>query len=176
MVYQVIRGCSTLTQKEYKSRYDWVEKVIHRELCKRLKFDHINKWYMHKPESLLKMRHIKSFETWMYNRITQSQPEGQNSCKLRKRRTCHLVDLTVPTDNRINMKESNNIKDTLILSEVKRLRNMKVTLIPIIVWELDAVLSDLEKELVEAKINEKIDTIRTTAFFLDRLEYSAESW
>ena len=27
-------------------------KVIHWELCKKLKFDHMNKWYMHKPESV----------------------------------------------------------------------------------------------------------------------------
>ena len=25
-------------------------KVIQRQLCKRLKLDHITKWYMHKPE------------------------------------------------------------------------------------------------------------------------------
>ena len=29
------------------SKHDWVGKVIHREMCKKLKFDHINKWYMH---------------------------------------------------------------------------------------------------------------------------------
>ena len=34
---------SQLEQKEYKSRYDWLGKVIHWELCKRLKFDHIDK-------------------------------------------------------------------------------------------------------------------------------------
>ena len=27
--------------------------VIHWELCKKLKFDHTNKWYMHKPVSVL---------------------------------------------------------------------------------------------------------------------------
>ena len=33
--------------------YDWVGKVIHWELCKRLKFGHAYKWYMQKPESVL---------------------------------------------------------------------------------------------------------------------------
>ena len=28
-------------------------KVIHRELYKKLKFDHTNKWYTHNPESSL---------------------------------------------------------------------------------------------------------------------------
>ena len=27
--------------------HDWVGKVIYWEMCKKLKFDHMNKWYMH---------------------------------------------------------------------------------------------------------------------------------
>ena len=30
-------------------QHDWVGKVIHWQLCKRLKFDYANKWYTHKP-------------------------------------------------------------------------------------------------------------------------------
>ena len=36
-----------LAQREYKTGHDWVGKVIHWELCKKFKFDHINKWYAH---------------------------------------------------------------------------------------------------------------------------------
>ena len=28
-------------------------RVIHGELCKKFKFDHMHKWYMHNPESAL---------------------------------------------------------------------------------------------------------------------------
>ena len=38
---------------EYKIRHDWSGKVTHQELCKKLKFDNMNKWYRHKPESIL---------------------------------------------------------------------------------------------------------------------------
>ena len=51
-INHIISECSKLAQKEYKTRHDWVGKVIHRELCKKLKFDHTNKWYMHYPESV----------------------------------------------------------------------------------------------------------------------------
>ena len=44
---------SILAQKEYKTKYNWVGKVIHRELYKKFKFDHMNKWYMHSPASVL---------------------------------------------------------------------------------------------------------------------------
>ena len=36
----------------YKTRHDWVGMGIHWELCKGLKFDHTNKWYIHKLESV----------------------------------------------------------------------------------------------------------------------------
>ena len=39
---------SILAQKEYKTRHNLVGKVIPWELCKRLKFDHSDKWHIHK--------------------------------------------------------------------------------------------------------------------------------
>ena len=40
MVNHKIYGCSKLVQKEYTTRHDWVGKVIHWKLCKKLKLDH----------------------------------------------------------------------------------------------------------------------------------------
>ena len=34
-------------------QHDWVGKVIHWEMCKKFKFDHANKWYMHNPAPVL---------------------------------------------------------------------------------------------------------------------------
>ena len=60
---------STLAQKEYKTRHDRVGKIIHRELCKKLKFDHTNKWYMYNSVSVLKMWRTISSEILRYKRI-----------------------------------------------------------------------------------------------------------
>ena len=49
----IISECSKLAKKEYKTRHDWVGKVIHWEMCKKFKFDHTNKWYMHNPAPVL---------------------------------------------------------------------------------------------------------------------------
>ena len=49
-----INECSKLAQREYKTRYDWVGMVIHGEVCKGLLFDHADKWYRQKQESILK--------------------------------------------------------------------------------------------------------------------------
>ena len=52
-INDMISECSKLAQKEYKARHDWVGKVIHREMCKKLKFDHVNKSYMYNPAPVL---------------------------------------------------------------------------------------------------------------------------
>ena len=52
-INHIISECCKFSQKEYTTRHDWVGKVIHFELCKKFKFDHANKWYMHNPASVL---------------------------------------------------------------------------------------------------------------------------
>ena len=48
-INHIISECSKLVQKEYKTRHEWVGKVIHWEMCKKFKFDNTNKWYIHNP-------------------------------------------------------------------------------------------------------------------------------
>ena len=52
-INHVISECIKLAQKEYKTKHDWVSMVIHWEMCKKLKFDHTNKQYMHNPAPVL---------------------------------------------------------------------------------------------------------------------------
>ena len=53
IINHIISECCKLAQKEYNARHDWVGKVIHWEMCKKFKFDHANKWYMHNPAPVL---------------------------------------------------------------------------------------------------------------------------
>ena len=53
MVYHIISECSKLAQREYKTRDDYKGIMIRWESCKKFKFDHTDKWYMHNPESVL---------------------------------------------------------------------------------------------------------------------------
>ena len=48
-------------QKEYKTRHNWVRKVIQWELHKKLKFDRVNKLYLHNPEYMLENETHKIF-------------------------------------------------------------------------------------------------------------------
>ena len=51
-INHIISKCSKFAQKENKARHGWVGKVIYWEMCKKFKFDHTNKWYMHNPSKM----------------------------------------------------------------------------------------------------------------------------
>ena len=70
-INHIIREYSKLAQKEFKIRHDCVGKMTHLEICKKFKFDHMTKRYMHNTASLL--AHINcfvDFGTLAYKRIT----------------------------------------------------------------------------------------------------------
>ena len=46
-INHIISEHSKLAQKEYKTRHNWVGKVIYWEMFKKFKFDLTNKWYMY---------------------------------------------------------------------------------------------------------------------------------
>ena len=70
-INHIIRECSKLAQKEYKARHDWVGKVIHWEMCKKFKFDHANKWFMHNPAPVLENNTHKLLWDFIYKRDHQ---------------------------------------------------------------------------------------------------------
>ena len=105
--------------EQYKSRHDWVGKVIYWELCKRLTFDHANKWYMHKTVLVIDWQwYLESYlGLWDSNGslnpkwITQSCPQGQNSF-------CELVDFVIPVDLWVKIKDKID-KDLDLARELK---------------------------------------------------------
>ena len=65
-INHMIGECSKLAEKEYKIRYDWVGKVIHREMCKYFKFDQM---VYAQPSSFPGEGHTNSYGTLTYKRI-----------------------------------------------------------------------------------------------------------
>ena len=87
-------------QREYMTRHDWVGIVIHRELSKKLKFDHANKRYMHNPESILENETHKilwDFDIQTDHLISTRRPYqvivNNNKKKKRKRELAELWTL-----------------------------------------------------------------------------------
>ena len=99
-VNYIMSECSKLAQREYKARHDWVGKVIHWEMCKKFKFDHTNKWYMHYPAPVLENTTHKLL--WEFNIQTDNLIPARRTDLIiinkKKKRICKIVDFAVPAE------------------------------------------------------------------------------
>ena len=69
--------CSKVVQKEYQTRHKWVGKMTHWHFCIKFKFEHTSKVYMHKPESVLKLRCTDFSGILRYKWINSSRPDDK---------------------------------------------------------------------------------------------------
>ena len=114
-INHIISKCSKLEPKEYKARHDWVGKVIHWEMCKKFKFDHAKKWYMHNPALVLENvteKMLWDFDIQTDHVISARRPtfiiinkKQKTKKKKTKKKICKIVDFAVPADHRIKLKE-----------------------------------------------------------------------
>ena len=82
----------------------------------------------------------------------------------KRKRIYKIVDIAVPADNRINLKESEKKDKYLDLArELKILWNMKVTIGPIVIGSLGTVNKGLLKGLEDLEVGKRVETIQTTA-------------
>ena len=74
-------------------------KVIHWELSKKLYYHRTYKWYNHKPEAALENKTHKIFYDFVIQMDHSTQARRPDPVFInKKKRTCYIVDVTVPTD------------------------------------------------------------------------------
>ena len=82
----------------------------------------------------------------------------------KKKRTCKIVDFAVQADHRIKLKECEKKDKYLDLArELKKLWNMQVTIIPIVIGAFETVTKRLLKGLEDLEAGRQMETIQTTA-------------
>ena len=82
----------------------------------------------------------------------------------KKKRTCKTVDFAVLADHRIKVKECEKRDKYFDLArELKKLWNMQVTIIPIVIGAFGTVTKGLLKGLEDLEVNRRVETIQTTA-------------
>ena len=164
-INHIISEWSKLAQKEYKTRHDWVGKVIHWDMCKKFKYDHTNKSYMHNPAPVSEIDTYKlqwDFDIHTDHLISARRPDLIIINK--KKRTCKVVDFAVLADHRIKLKECEKKEKYLDLArELKKLWNMLMTIIPIVIGAFKTVTKGLPKGLEDLEVGERVETIQTTA-------------
>ena len=137
-----------------------MRKVIHWELCKRLKCDHTINWYGYKLESVQenethKIRRDFDIQTDHVIRPRRSDLELSN---LKKNKAYCLVDFAVSVGHRLKMKESKKIDKYLDLArELKMLWKMRMTVIPIIDELVGKFTKCLERGIDKLEIRARIE-------------------
>ena len=130
-------------------RHSLVGKLFHWELCKKFKFDQANKWYMHNPEPVLE----NETHTILRDFVIQ---------------TCHLILAKRPDLWIVNKKQSvtngrlghpvrvqskTNIDQYMsLVGELKKIWNMKVTVITIVIGAIGTVTKGMVNKLEELEI------------------------
>ena len=85
------------------------------------------------------------------------------------------MDYIHSADLKVKLKESENKGDFLdFVRELKKLWNMKVTVISIVIGALGTVTKWLVQGLRDLEIRERVETIKTSAY--DWWEYWKQSW
>ena len=123
-------------------------------------FDHTNKWYMHRSQCILGSQN--SLEIW--DTIWSPGKKTSSSFRNTKKRTSHQVDFAIPDNSQSNSKRKRKSLD--LAWEQKKLQNMKVTMIPIIVGALGTFPENKEKRLEELEIQGRTEIIQTTTLLI----------
>ena len=145
-------------------RHDWIGRVIHREMCKKFKFDHTNKWYMHNPAPILENdTHKLLWDFDIHTDLLISARRPDLIIIHKKRRTGKIVDSAVPADHRINLKECEKKDKHLdLVRGLKNLWNMKVAIVPIVIGAFGTITKGLLKGLADLDIGGWVETVQMT--------------
>ena len=82
----------------------------------------------------------------------------------KKKRICKIVDFAAPADHRINLKECEKKDKYLDLArELKKLWNMIVTFVPIVIGAFGTITKGLLKGLEDLEFGRRVETVQMTA-------------
>ena len=149
-----------------------MDKVSHLEMRKKFKFDHKYKWYMHNPAYVPENYSNKllwDFDVQTNHLISARGVDLIIIKKKKKKRNCRILDFAVPADHRIKLKEcEKKDKNMYLARELKKKkkqqqRNMKLTIIPIVISVFGRLTKELLKGLGDLDVGGRVETIETTA-------------
>ena len=80
----------------------------------------------------------------------------------KKKRIFKIVDFAIQADHRIKLKEYEKMYLDLV-RELKKLWDMKVTIVPIVISAFDTITKELLKGLEDLEFGGRVETIQVTA-------------
>ena len=142
-----------------KTRHDRVGKVIRWKMCKKLKFNYTNKWYMHNPASVLENDTLLwDFDIRTDLLILARRPDLIIINKKRElAKLCTLLSW-MTTEKDVKGCEKKN-KYLNLARELKKLWDMDVTIIPIVISAFGTVTKGLLKGLKILEVDRRVEKI-----------------
>ena len=131
-------------------------------MCKKLKYDHTNKWHMNKPAPVLENKTHKL--QWDFNIHTDHLFWARRpdliiiNNKKENFQNCRLCCPGWPQ----NKTERKRDKYLDLARELKKVWNMQLTIIPIIIGAFGTVTKGLQKGLDDFEGSGRMETIQTT--------------
>lgn len=137
----LVAGCPVLTPSEYVRRHDRVGQYLHWGICKHYGIDTHRNWYEHHPQPVTESQHVTILWDFSVNTDRTIQANRPDIIiKDHKNKTCLLIDMSVPSDKNIAVKEFDKLskyKDLEI--EIEKMWNLKATTVPVIVGALGMI-------------------------------------
>ena len=159
----LIAGCSMIAATEYLKRHNEVARYVHWELCKNYNIKVADKWYDHEPLSVVENKEVNilyDFSIQTDRLIRANRPDIV--IKDKKNMRCTLIDVAIPADKNIAIKEHEKItkyKDLEI--EIKRMWSMKETqTVPVVIGALGVVSKELNNNISKIPGNINADELQ----------------
>ena len=152
MVNHIISNYSKLAPKKYKIRLHWGESLSTENYAR--------DWNL--VICIKKRIHPRKWDTQIFLGFwdPNKSPNPSQKTRLCQEEKCHQVDFTISADHRVKMKQREKIDKYMDLTrELKKLCNMRMTVIPILIGALGIILKGLEKRLEEFEIRGRTETI-----------------
>ena len=160
-INHTVSECSKLAQREYKRRHDLIGRRIQWEICGANGIYVKSKWYEHQPKAVIENDSCKIL--WDFTVQTDHFITARRSDMIfidKEHHECQITDFDIPYDTRVYDKKVEKIEKYLDLArELKKVWNMKVTVVPLVVGALG---TPAEKRLKTIGIETKITELQKT--------------
>ena len=139
-------------------------KRIHWDVCKKNRIQVKEKWYEHEQAPVTENEECKIL--WDFNVQTDHVIEARRPDMIiidKVKKLCQIVDFAVPYDTKVNTKEVEKIEKYQDLArELRKLWNMKVSIIPVIVGALGTTPKNICKRMEDIGIKTRILELQKT--------------
>jgi len=154
-----------LAKNECLMRHDKVCTHLHYSICKALGTETTDKWYTHMPKPVCEEGDV----TVMWNQAVHTDREVTGNrpdivIKNKKEKTCTLIDVAILADRNVVQKEAEKkLKYNSLCIEMRRMWNLKCTVVPVITGATGIVTRGLRENLEAVPGKHSIDSLQKTA-------------